>query len=74
MNRRHFLQALPFAALPAAAAVPPNLKITDIEVIVTNPEKAALGNYVLVKVVTNQAGLIGWGDATCSGSEATPSS
>ena len=37
--------------------------------IVTNPEQAPMGNYVLVKIATNQAGLVGWGDATCTGSE-----
>src|SRR5690242_11963368 len=74
-SRRHFLGALfaaaplPVAAQNAAQRAPRNLKITDVQVIVTNPGKAALGNYVLVKVITNQPGLYGWGDCTCSGSE-----
>jgi mannonate dehydratase len=55
--------------VPASAIAPRNLKITDLQVVVTNPAKSALGNYVLIKLVTNQAGLYGWGDATCSGSE-----
>src|SRR5262249_6956983 len=76
MNRRQFLASSLSAAaspLPIAAAAEPraprNLKITDLQVVVTNPGQSALGNYVLVKVVTNQPGLYGWGDATCSGSE-----
>lgn len=76
MNRRHFLASLAAAAtpLPAATALaesraPRNCKIEDLQVVVTNPGKAALGNFVLVKIVTNQSGLHGWGDATCSGSE-----
>lgn len=74
MNRRRFLATLFTAAgsLPAAQSTstsPRNLRITDLQVLVTNPAKSALGNYVLVKIVTNQAGLYGWGDATCSGSE-----
>jgi mannonate dehydratase len=75
MNRRHFLGALfaaapiPLASQTAAQRSPRNLKITDVRVIVTNPGKSALGNYVLVKVITNQPGLYGWGDCTCSGSE-----
>jgi mannonate dehydratase len=75
MHRRHFLRTL-FAAAPlplvaqtAADRSPRNLKITDVQVLVTNPSKGALGNYVLVKVLTNQPGLYGWGDCTCSGSE-----
>src|SRR6266849_4083193 len=77
MHRRHFLaSSLLAAAGPLSVATPAaenraprNLKITDLQVIVTNLGKSALGNYVLVKVVTNQSGLYGWGDATCSGSE-----
>ena len=53
----------------AGAPASTGLKITDLQVLVTNPTKSALGNYVLVKVLTDQAGLYGWGDATCSGSE-----
>jgi len=74
MNRRQFLAAP--AAAPVSAAsqriedrAPRNLKITDVQVIVTNPSRGPLGNFVVVKVVTNQDGLVGWGDATCSGSE-----
>lgn len=77
MNRRYFLASallaaaspLPMAAQAAERRAPRNLKITDLQVVVTNPGKSALGNYVLVKVLTNQPGLYGWGDATCSGSE-----
>jgi len=67
MNRRAFLLS---GLAPAAwARVPRNLKITAVKVIVTNPARAALANYVLVKLETNQAGLYGWGDCTCTGSE-----
>ncbi len=74
MNRRGFLGALlasplPMAAQQAAERSPRNLKITGVEVIVTNPGKGAMSNFVLVKVITNQPGLVGWGDATCTGSE-----
>jgi mannonate dehydratase len=67
MHRRHFLASV-FAAVPSIRAAP-KLKITDVDIVVTNPGKSALGNYVLVKITTNQAGLYGWGDSTCSGSE-----
>lgn len=74
MNRRSFLAALaaplPVRAIAAESRAPRDLRITDVQVVVTNPSRGALGNYVLVKIVTNQAGLYGWGDATCSGSEA----
>ena len=43
--------------------------ITDVDVIVTNPMQVPLGNFVLVRITTDQDGLYGWGDATCSGSE-----
>ena len=43
--------------------------ITGVDVVVTNPMQAPLGNFVLVRVTTDQDGLHGWGDATCSGSE-----
>jgi len=74
MNRRRFLAALaawplPVRARRAADLAPRNLRITDVQITVTNPSRGALGNYVLVKIVTNQDGLHGWGDATCSGSE-----
>jgi mannonate dehydratase len=76
MNRRHFVASLfaaaaPLKPEPASAAVRPplRLKITDVSVLVTNPTRGSLGNYVLVKVVTSEPGLYGWGDATCSGSE-----
>jgi mannonate dehydratase len=68
MKRRHFLGSLAAAALPVQSA-PRNLRITDVKAVVTNPGRGALGNFVLVKLVTNQDGLYGWGDATCSGSE-----
>lgn len=66
MNRRLFL-ASTLAATRLQAT--PKVKITDVQVLTTNPGRSALGNYVLVKIVTDQAGLHGWGDATCSGSE-----
>jgi mannonate dehydratase len=74
IGRRRFLASLFAAPLSAAAQAagsrtPRDLKITDVKVVVTNPGKSALGNYVLVKIVTNQPGLFGWGDCTCSGSE-----
>src|SRR5512133_1310761 len=73
VTRRQFAAslaaALPARALAADAKAPRSIRITDVQVTVTNPGKAALGNYVLVKIVTNQPGLWGWGDATCSGSE-----
>src|SRR5574341_313470 len=72
MNRRRFLATLAGPGLlPARAlgAVPPNLRITDVQALVTNPGRAPLGNFVLVKISTSEPGLHGWGDATCSGSE-----
>ncbi len=76
MLRRRFLPSLFAAGVPlpapaqtAASRAPRNLRVTDVEVVVTNPGKGAAGNFVLVKVVTNQPGLHGWGDATCTGSE-----
>ena len=76
MKRRHFLASLFSAGVPLPAAAqladsraPRNLKITDVQVVVTNPGKASAGNYGLVKIVTSQDGLYGWGDATCTGSE-----
>ncbi len=76
MNRRNFLSAVPAAgAVPAAAIqtaqerAPRNLRITDVQVVVTNPDRGAMSNFVLVKIVTSEAGLYGWGDATCTGSE-----
>jgi len=67
MKRRQFL--LGSLASTAWASVPRNLKIAAVKMVVTNPGRAALGNYVLVKIETNQSGLWGWGDCTCSGSE-----
>ncbi|MCZ2077370.1 MAG: hypothetical protein LC130_20515 [Bryobacterales bacterium] len=76
MNRRRFLASAIGVGggtrLPLYSAVsrsPANLKITDVQVLVTNPMQSAAGNFVLVKVLTNQDGLYGWGDATCTGSE-----
>ena len=76
MNRRALLSSvlaagvpLPARAQAPASRVPRNLKITGVKVVVTNPVRGAMGNYVLVKIETNQAGLHGWGDATCTGSE-----
>jgi mannonate dehydratase len=67
MKRRTFVVS--GLASIAYSAVPPNLKVTGVKVIVTNPARAPLANYVLVKIETNQAGLWGWGDCTCTGSE-----
>jgi len=49
---------------PSNPGLPP-LKITDVRVIVTCPDR----NYVLVKVLTNEPGLYGVGDATLNGRE-----
>jgi mannonate dehydratase len=67
IDRRSFL--LSSLATTVRAAVPRNLKITAVKVIVTNPGRGPLGNFVIVKLETNQPGLWGWGDCTCSGSE-----
>jgi len=48
----------------AARGLPP-LKITEVRVIVTSPGR----NYVLVKLLTNEPGLYGVGDATLNGRE-----
>ncbi|MDX2178737.1 MAG: enolase C-terminal domain-like protein [Bryobacteraceae bacterium] len=78
MNRRNLIQTLagaaasvplPMAAQQAAAKAPGSIRITDVKTYVTNPQKATNANYVVVKIETNQQGLVGWGDATCTGSE-----
>ena len=69
MNRRHFLASLAAAGTQLPAAAPKNLKITGVQVLVTNPGQTNNGNYVLVKILTSEPGLYGWGDATCTGSE-----
>jgi len=43
----------------------PPLKITEVRVIVTCPDR----NYVLVKILTSEPGLYGVGDATLNGRE-----
>src|SRR6266536_1236310 len=48
----------------ATRGLPP-LKITDVRVIVTSPDR----NYVLVKILTTEPGLYGVGDATLNGRE-----
>ena len=48
----------------ATRGLPP-LKITDVRVIVTSPDR----NYVLVKILTSEPGLYGVGDATLNGRE-----
>jgi mannonate dehydratase len=52
------------ATAPQARGFPP-LKITDVRVIVTSPDR----NYVLVKILTSEPGLYGVGDATLNGRE-----
>ena len=75
MKRRQFLfsvcasAATPWLAGAADRKPPRDLKVTGVEVLVTNPDQKPNGNLVLVKVKTNQPGLYGWGDATCTGSE-----
>ena len=73
-SRRGFLSLPALAGAPLSgqfevSRVPRDLRIDSVDVVVTNPDTKPLGNFVLVKIVTNQAGLHGWGDATCSGSE-----
>jgi mannonate dehydratase len=73
-DRRTFLGsvlgagAIPFASAEEAGR-PGKMKITKVKVVVTNPPRARNQNFVLVKIQTNQPGLYGWGDATCTGSE-----
>jgi mannonate dehydratase len=83
MGRRNFLGAAGAAALQQAVlpgqnalaqsaerdtrvsrGMPP-LRITDVRVVVTCPGR----NYVLVKILTNEPGLYGVGDATLNGRE-----
>ncbi|MFP6766673.1 MAG: hypothetical protein VB859_00795, partial [Planctomycetaceae bacterium] len=52
--------------MPSPASTP---LITAVDAVVTNPMQVALGNFVLIRITTDQDGLVGWGDATCSGSE-----
>src|SRR5947207_14841051 len=56
-------QAFADASEPARGLPP--LKITDLRVIVTSPDR----NYVLVKIMTSEPGLYGVGDATLNGRE-----
>lgn len=75
MQRRHFLLSLlATGALPAWSSAfesraSRKLKITDVKVVTTNPDRKSLGNFVLVKIETSEPGVYGWGDCTCSGSE-----
>lgn len=75
MQRRKFFLSLLAASLAprygwaAERAAPRDLKITGVDVLVTNPAQSPSQNFVLVKIQTNQPGLYGWGDATCTGSE-----
>ncbi len=80
-NRRNFLKLTgaaaflhPFVVEGAVKPAPatgqsrrglPPLKITDVRVVVTCPDR----NYVLVKILTNEPGLYGVGDATLNGRE-----
>ena len=79
--RRNFLKMTGAAALGGALAPSgpargnpgpdapsrglPLLKIADVHVIVTCPDR----NYVLVKILTSEPGLYGVGDATLNGRE-----
>ncbi len=62
---------VPTAALGGTDTTPerprglPPLKITEVRVIVTCPGR----NYVVVKILTNEPGLYGVGDATLNGRE-----
>ena len=69
--RRHgFLMSMTSAAensgpgARSSQGLPP-LKISDVRVIVTCPDR----NYVVVKISTSEAGLYGVGDATLNGRE-----
>lgn len=80
-TRRAFLKlsgaAAVSASIPGRGAIPtalaldnpqrglPQLKITEVRVIVTSPDR----NYVLVKILTSEPGLYGVGDATLNGRE-----
>lgn len=67
----HCLLATGMAPLTAAARQldQAQLRITSVDVLVTNPARAPNQNFVLVKISTNEPELYGWGDATCTGSE-----
>jgi len=75
VSRRRFLLSLlasgaaPVGLHAAFQNAPRKLKIKKVDVLVTNPPKRPNQNFVLVKITTNQPGLYGWGDATCTGSE-----
>jgi mannonate dehydratase len=63
MHRRDWLKsaAAGAAGLPAAAAAPSGLKITDVKAVLTAPAGIRL---VIVKVTTSEPGLYGLGCAT----------
>src|SRR5437773_2690652 len=44
------------------------MKITGVDVVVTNPGRMQYGNYVLVKITTDE-GAYGWGDGSLAGRE-----
>jgi len=50
---------------PSSSGGLPPLKITDVRVVVTCPDR----NYVVVKILTSEPGLYGVGDATLNGRE-----
>ena len=48
------------AAIPGVAyTAPAKIKITDVQVTVTNPTKGAGGNFVRVKIITDQPDCMG---------------
>jgi mannonate dehydratase len=60
-----FARGAALISVPTPTSGLPPLKITDVRVIVTCPDR----NYVLVKILTSEPGLYGVGDATLNGRE-----
>ena len=75
IDRRRFVRSVlagglaSFCLPDTLRAAPRNLKITGVDVVVTNPPRSRLQNFVLVRIRTSEPEIYGWGDATCSGSE-----